>query len=93
MEGNKNNLIPKDHVAVMLEKIDGKFDLLAEDLASVKETVGLLAEDMDQVKSDIFDMKRDIREMKVELKMKADKEVVESHETRLGKLENLALAE
>lgn len=99
MGENKNNLMPKDHVSIMLEKIDGKFDLLAEDISGVKEKlsglsdkvdglsdkVDLLVEDMDYVKGKLVSIDD-------KLDKKAEKSVVDNHETRLGKLEKVAVA-
>lgn len=82
----------KDHFDVAMEKVEDKFDLLYEGQKDLKEKFYLVADDIDVVKSDVVDIKRDIKEMKVELKMKANKEVVENYENRLIELENKALA-
>lgn len=82
----------KDHLDVAMEKVEDKFDLLYEGQKDLKEKFCLVADDIDVVKSDVVDIKRDIKEMKVELKMKANKEVVENYENRLIELENKALA-
>lgn len=92
----KNN--NKNYTDIILEKIEDKFDLIYEGQKDLRKKFDLMADDMDGVKSDIIDIKRDARvlkedmkDVKSELKIKADKEVVENHENRLIKLESKVL--
>jgi hypothetical protein len=92
-EENKNleeNI--KRHIGVLVEKMDDRFKLLAEGQQDISRKVDLLAEDMDIVKSDIVDIKIELKAIHKELEGKADKEVLNDHETRIASLENAALA-
>ena len=89
----------KDIAAVVAEDLQGQFKVFGEQLTGVERKVDLLAEDMDQVKSDIVDMKRDIKEIRGDiteingkLDKKADKDITDSHEERIVKMENVVLA-
>lgn len=86
-------------VGSLLESINDGIRVIAEDQSSVKRDikeiksdVNVMKSDIVDIKSDIVDIKSDIQDMKVELKMKAEKEIVDKHETRIVKLEKTALA-
>jgi hypothetical protein len=82
----------KGHTSVLLEDFKGSVKIIAEQHSNMNGKIDLILEDIDGIKSDIVDMKSDIKEMKVELGMKANKEVVDNHETRIVKLEKASLA-
>lgn len=97
--------IAKEVAAVVTEDLQSQFKVFGENLSGVRGKVDLLADDMDYVKSDIVDMKFEIKEMKTKLisvesevkeingklDNKAEKEVVDGHENRIVRLENMPL--
>jgi len=85
VEGHK---ILEEKFDGLSERVDGlssKFDGLTIRVDGLTEKVDLLVEDMDYVKGKLVSMDD-------KLDKKAEKEVVDNHETRLGKLEKVAVA-
>ena len=82
----------KRHIDVMLENVRSDFKIFGEQLAVVSEDVAMLKDDMDYVKTEIVEIKNRFRETDEALDKKADKEVVNGHEKRINRLENLVLA-
>ncbi len=82
----------KRHFDVVLEDVRGEFKVFGEQLASVSEDVEMLKNDMDEVKSDIVDIKIELKSINKKLDKKVECEVVEKHEKRIIKLENVVLA-
>jgi len=79
--------------------LERKFDLMAEDVDEIKSDIVDMKRDIKELKTDVAvlktdvaQLKSDMTEVKDELKVKAEKNDVQDHETRIVKLENAALA-
>jgi hypothetical protein len=97
MEEDKDKKI--DYLTVLIEDMRSDFKVFGEGLSDVSqkvdvltEKVGLLTEDMDYVKLEIVEIKDRFKETDEALEKKAEKEAVSDHETRIIKLEKVALA-
>ncbi len=94
MENDKQNLMPKDQVAVILEEIKSQNKVFGEKLDGVSEKLELVIEDIDGLKSDMMDVKFRLKTIEADVKgkldSKADGEIVENHEERIVKLEKAA---
>ncbi len=77
--------MPKAQVEIMLEGIRSDFKVFGDGLKDVQQNIAIIKENILEIRGCIVDMK-------VELKMKADKKTVDGHEKRLVKLEKPALA-
>lgn len=89
----------KKYETILLERIENKIGLLAEGQSVLREKVDSLevkvdslVEDMDEVKARLTSVEEEVKEVNIKLDKKADEEIIEKHEKRLVKLENVALA-
>lgn len=92
MENKSQDLISKDHVAIILEEIKSQGRLTIEQYSGLSKKVDLILEDIDGLKSDVVDIKTELKGINGKLDNKVEKEVVDKHETRIVKLEKTALA-
>jgi len=75
----------KRHTSVLVEDFKNDVRTVSEQYVTLNSKIDLILEDIDEIKSNT-------QEMKVESDMKANKEVVDAHETRIVKLEKSSLA-
>ena len=90
----KFDLMAEDVDEIKSDIVDMKRDIkeLKTDVAVLKTDVAVLKTDVAVLKTDVAQLKSDMTEVKDELKVKAEKNDVQDHETRIVKLENAALA-
>ena len=87
MVRNKNNKNSSE-VGMILEQIDGKIDLIAEQFLDIKKDINVLKDDVGMVREDVETIKIDIEFIKHDLKNKVSRDEFFALEKRVALLES-----